>query len=211
MKASETRFDAVIFDMDGVLIDARNWHFEALNEALSLFGEQISVDEHLERFDGLPTRIKLEMLTNEGRLPAHVHRIVSQVKQERTLRIASQQNKPDLQHLILIGWLRSRGVKVAVATNSIRLTTQQMLQSASLLKEMSAVVTNEDVLSPKPAPDVYLECARIMSVDPKRCLVVEDNEAGVAAANNAGMEVIRVEGPSMVSLNLVRDYFEVGV
>ena len=64
---------AVIFDMDGVLIDAREWHYEALNRALRLFGMEISRTDHLTTFDGLPTRRKLEMLSSTNGLPVELH------------------------------------------------------------------------------------------------------------------------------------------
>ena len=204
MHDSETRVQAVIFDMDGVLIDAREWHYKALNQALRLFGTEISLAEHLDKFDGLPTRVKLMQLSEEGRLPGHVHQLVNRIKQERTLRIAAQQGKPNLQHLILMGWLKSRGIKLGVATNSIRLTTEFMLQSAGLLDLMDCVLTNEDVERAKPNPDIYLAVASTLGVDPSNCLVVEDSETGVAAAIQARMHVMRVGNPSEVNLGRVR-------
>ena len=68
-----TKIKAIIFDMDGVLIDAKDWHYEALNRALKLFGYNISRYDHLVTFDGLPTRKKLEMLTREHGLPPSLH------------------------------------------------------------------------------------------------------------------------------------------
>ena len=208
MQNSEPRVRAVIFDMDGVLIDAREWHFKALNQALRLFGTEISPAEHLDKFDGLPTRVKLRQLSEEGRLPGHVHQLVNRIKQERTLRIAAQQGRPNLQHLILMGWLKSRGIKLGVATNSIRLTTEFMLQSAGLLDLMDCVLTNEDVERAKPSPDIYLAVASKLGVDPSDCLVVEDSETGVAAAIQAEMHVVRVGNPSEVNLGRVRKAME---
>lgn len=211
MRDSELDIRAVIFDMDGVLIDARGWHFQALNQALKLFGAEITLAEHLDRFDGLPTRVKLTQLSKEGRLPVHVHQLVNRIKQERTLRIAAQQGKPNLQHLILMGWLKSKGIKLGVATNSIRLTTEFMLQSAGLLDLMDCVLTNEDVEKAKPNPDIYLAAASALGVQPGECLVVEDSETGVTAATLAGMKVARVGNPSEVNLWRVRKAMEESV
>ena len=69
-------YSAVLFDMDGVLIDARDWHYDALNEALRLFGVEISRTEHLSRFNGLSTKKKLEMLSSDGVIPPELHRTV---------------------------------------------------------------------------------------------------------------------------------------
>lgn len=60
------KIKAVLFDMDGVLVEAKDWHYEALNRALDVFGLPISRSEHLSQYDGLPTRTKLKMLTEKG-------------------------------------------------------------------------------------------------------------------------------------------------
>ena len=204
MKPASSEIAAVIFDMDGVLIDAREWHYQALNQALQLFGEKIEIDEHLSRFDGLPTKVKLEMLSREGRLPRHLHGMVNRVKQERTLRIAAQNCTPNLGHLILVGWLKSRGIRVAVATNSVRLTAEFMLNSAGLLGLMDCVQTNEDIERAKPDPSIYLSVSKLLNVPPRNCLVLEDSETGVQAASSAQMIVKRVSGPSEVNLASIR-------
>ena len=72
---------AILFDMDGVLIDARSWHYEALNLALGHFGYKISLESHLLTFDGLPTKDKLEILSKTIDLPRGLHEIVSSLKQ----------------------------------------------------------------------------------------------------------------------------------
>ena len=76
------KIKAVIFDMDGVLIDAKDWHYEALNRALELFGYTISRYDHLVTYDGLPTRKKLEMLTKERDLPKELHSFINEMKQQ---------------------------------------------------------------------------------------------------------------------------------
>ena len=72
---------AVIFDMDGVLIDATDWHYHALNEALSLFGLEISRELHTYKYDGFPTKTKLNILVKEGVLPKELVSFVSELKQ----------------------------------------------------------------------------------------------------------------------------------
>ena len=71
---------AVLFDMDGVLIDAREWHYDALNRALSLFGHDIDRYSHLTAYDGLPTRKKLEMLSIDKGLPRGLHKFINSMK-----------------------------------------------------------------------------------------------------------------------------------
>ena len=96
------KYDAVIFDMDGVLVDATDWHYEALNEALHPFGYSIPINLHLERFNGLSTKSKLEILSSEYGLPRELHNLISETKQDRTQRIAYQKCYPNPSHLILL-------------------------------------------------------------------------------------------------------------
>ena len=202
-----SRIRAVVFDMDGVLIDARDWHFRALNDALEIFGTHISYDEHLDRFNGLPTREKLRILTDEGRLPQHVHSVINAVKQERTLREAAKLCFPRIEHLLLLAWLRARGLQVGVATNSIRQSASTMLQFGGVLPFLDCLITNEDVERAKPAPDIYERACLQLGVMPSETLVVEDHDVGVTAARAAGCRVVRVEGPEDVTISLLSGEF----
>jgi len=202
---------AVIFDMDGVLIDAREWHYEALNDALGLFGLAISREDHLTKFDGLPTRDKLAMLTQDEGLPVELHKVINAIKQERTLRIAAASCYPQAHHLILLATLRRQGVKIGLATNSIRQTTEAMLGHAGILEFFDVVVTNEDVKRAKPDPEVYLTAMRMLGVQARETLVVEDNPHGVAAAKASGATVCIVADPSEVHTETLRRYFGVGL
>lgn len=199
----------VIFDMDGVLIDAREWHYQALNDALAIFDAEISREEHLGRFNGLPTKVKLQQLTEAGRLPLHLHAVVEEIKQERTLREAARLCFPRVEHLLMMSWLSSINIKIGVATNSIRRTSTTMLEFAGLLESLDVVVTNEDVENAKPAPDIYLRAAESIGLSPNEILVVEDHEYGVRAATSAGCHVIRVSGIEDVSAPLLEPYFTV--
>jgi beta-phosphoglucomutase len=191
---------AVIFDMDGVLIDARDWHFQALNEALGLFGFRIEEKLHDSQFDGLPTRIKLDILSREFGLPRSLHPIIQEVKQNRTLRIAAEKCFPSTQHLLLLGRLKHEGLKIGVATNSIRQTAEYMLEYAGISKYLDSLVTNEDVSHPKPDPEIYQMTCSLLQVEPRETLVFEDNENGIRAATLAGCQVVEVASPAEVDL-----------
>jgi beta-phosphoglucomutase len=92
------KIKAVLFDMDGVLIDAKDWHYEALNQALSLFGMEISRYDHLVTYDGLPTKKKLEMLTLERGLPRALHNFINDMKQEFTFQLGYAKCKLTFNH-----------------------------------------------------------------------------------------------------------------
>jgi HAD superfamily hydrolase (TIGR01509 family) len=194
---------AILFDMDGVLIDARDWHFDALNEALRIFGVEISRSDHLSRFNGLSTRKKLDMLTSEGVIPSELHEAIQSIKQDRTLRIAAQMCFPIVSHQVLITRLKALGIKVGLVTNSIRKSSEFMLEYAGLLKFMDVVITNEDVLEGKPNPAGYLLAMQRLGVLPSETVVIEDGEYGILAAEAAGATVIKVNDPFEVSLELL--------
>ena len=199
-------YSAVIFDMDGVLIEAREWHYEALNEALGIFGASIARAEHLARFDGLPTKVKLRMLTEDKRISEALIPLIESVKQERTLRAAARLCFPRIEHLIMISDLKRRGLKLGVATNSIRLTATQMLNFAGIFDSLDSLVTNEDVKQAKPDPEIYILTCKRLGVDPSRVLVVEDNQYGVDAAKAAGCDVLQISDPEDLNLQLLEPY-----
>ena len=195
--------DTVLFDMDGVLIDATEWHYDALNEALGIFGFVIGREEHIARFNGMTTRNKLEILSLEKGLPRELHEIISEVKQDRTLRIAARECFPTAAHLILLSALKNKGMKVGVVTNSIRMTTEFMLQYSGVAKFLDVLVTNEDVENPKPAPDGYLLAMKKLDSNPAKTVVVEDGMHGIQAAKAAGARVVEVRDPGDVSLEIL--------
>lgn len=188
--------------MDGVLIEAKEWHYRALNIALRHFGEEISRDEHESRFDGLPTRVKLEMLSEERGFPRSLHKVVSKIKQIETLRLAAENSKVNMQHIRLLEKLRKRGLKLGVATNSIRLTTEVFLELAGVRDYFEVVTTNEDVVKSKPSPDVYSTTCQKLSVKPNFALAIEDSTYGVISASDAGCHVMKVNSPSELTVKI---------
>ena len=198
-------YKAIAFDMDGVLIDARDWHYEALNYALGVFGYNISRASHEEEFDGLPTRDKLNILSEKMGLPRSLHSLINQLKQQETLRIAAVRCRPVFQHEYLLQRLKSSGYRLAVVTNSIRRSTEMMLENASVLQFLDVVVTNEDVAEAKPHPQPYLKACELLGFAPSEVLVVEDNLNGIRSAKAAGCDVVEVRDPSFVRWSLIKD------
>ena len=196
---------AVVFDMDGVLIDAREWHFLALNQVLQPLGIAISENDHLEKYDGLSTKVKLQMLSADLGLPVELHAIINKVKQDRTLRLANQFCYPNFRHQILLSRLRAENVKIGLVTNSIRQTTMFMLERANVFDFLEVVVTNEDVKNAKPDPEGYLLCCEKLQLKPEQVLVVEDGSYGIEAAKRAGCKVLKVDSPDDVSLELLSE------
>ncbi|NGM50242.1 HAD family phosphatase [Caulobacter sp. 602-2] len=183
---------AVLFDMDGVLIDAKDWHYEALNSALRHFGMEISRDEHLSIYDGLPTRKKLEILTRARRLPQKLHGFLNDLKQQYTVALTTERCRPMFHHQMALSQLKRDGYKLAVCSNSIRRTVELMMELSKLSEYLDFTLSNEDVPKPKPAPDIYDAAIKRLGLEPHECLIVEDNDHGIAAARASGAHVLVV-------------------
>ena len=193
------KFDAVVFDMDGVLIDAVEWHYLAFNNCLKLFGVSIDVNEHAEVFDGIPTSMKLKLLPEKRGFPQRLHPLVAALKQRNTMKIIADLCTPTFEHEYLLSRLKEAGYSVGLASNSIRSTIQLMLNNAALIDYFDVIVSNEDVIHPKPSPDPYLKACSDLGVDPARTLVIEDNQNGIQSALEAGCKVHAVNSPREVT------------
>ena len=186
------KIKAILFDMDGVLIEAKDWHYEALNEALKLFGSEISLYDHLVTFDGLPTKDKLNMLTSVGKIPKELHPIINKMKQKHTMRMILNKCKPLFAHQYALSKLHSEGYKMAVCSNSIRKSVEVMIQQAGLDKYFEFYVSNEDVSKGKPNPEMYSKAMDKMNLKPEECLILEDNENGIKAAKASGGHLLKI-------------------
>ena len=193
------KIEAILFDMDGVLIDARDWHYEALNLALSPFGLEIDRDAHLATYDGLPTRTKLDMLTKSRGLPRNLHGFVNKMKQKYTVDMVRQRCHPVFQHQYALSQLKAAGYKIAVCSNSIRQSLELMMQRAGLDRFIDVMLSNEDVTKPKPDPEMYLTAMSRLGLKPPQCIIVEDNEHGIRAAKASGARVLVVSNPDDVT------------
>ncbi|MDP4025841.1 HAD family phosphatase [Methylobacterium sp. NEAU 140] len=192
---------AVVFDMDGVLIDAKDWHYEALNRALQHFGMEISRADHLTTFDGLPTRRKLEMLTVTENLPVELHGFLNKLKQIYTLEIVSTRCRPTFAHEFALSRLKARGLRLAVASNSVRESVAIMMERANLAAHLDLTLSNEDVSKAKPDPEIYTTALARLGVRADETLIVEDNEHGIRAARASGCHLLVVRSVADVTLS----------
>lgn len=190
---------AVIFDMDGVLIEAKDWHYEALNKALGLFGYEISRYEHLTSYDGLPTKTKLKRLTMEKGLPEYLHSFINEMKQQYTMNMIHAYCRPRFNHEYALSRLKAEGYKLAVGSNSIRNTIDVMMEKANLQQYLDFTLSNQDVSQPKPNPEIYLKAIQRLGFKPEECLIVEDNENGIRAALASGAHLLAVKSVDEVN------------
>ena len=196
---------AVIFDMDGVLVEAKDWHYEALNKALRLFGYEITREEHLTSYDGLPTKAKLKMLTEEKGLPAELHSFINEMKQQYTVSMIFQYCRPNFRHEYALSCLHHEGYKLAVCSNSIRMTIDLMMQKCALQKYLDFTLSNQDVIKSKPDPEIYDKAISMLGVSPQECLIVEDNQNGIKAALASGAHLLKVDTVDDVNYDNIRN------
>lgn len=184
----------VIFDLDGVLIDSREMHYEALNCALRnvSWDYVINREEHLSLYDGLPTSKKLSMLTERKGLPVDKHQQIWEDKQKATFEIFSElEHDYELMHYFQ--QLKQRGYQVAVASNSIRNTVKLVLLKLGILEFIDYYVSNEDVTRNKPFPEMYWKCMTACNALPKDTIIFEDSHIGRQGALDSGATLIAIE------------------
>jgi beta-phosphoglucomutase-like phosphatase (HAD superfamily) len=194
---------AVVFDLDGVLVDATEWHYEALNRALSLFGYTISRYEHMSTYNGLPTRKKLEMLSVEKGLPVALHGLVNRVKQVYTREEILTKCRPVFEKEYMLSRLKSEGYRLAVASNAIRDSVELMVRQSGLHDYFEFLISNEDVKRAKPDPEIYHKAIARLGCRPEEIVIVEDAPHGIESARKAGGHVCEVSGYTEV------DYFRI--
>lgn len=185
---------AIIFDLDGVLVDATEWHYEALNRALALFGYNISRYQHVTAYNGLPTRKKLEMLSVEKGFPRGLQSLVNKIKQKYTREEILRSCTPVFEKEFMVHQLKRDGYKLGVCSNSIRESVELMLRGSGILELFDCVLSNEDVKQPKPDPEMYLAAFQRLGVKPEEAMVVEDAPHGIEAARRSGAVLCEVSG-----------------
>ena len=191
------RTKLVIFDLDGVLVEAKNIHFDALNEAL---GEKYAISwaEHLSTYDGLKTNQKLEMLSERKGLPTELHTKIWEGKQKLTLQMLKEL-KPNQTLQSVMNALVEDGYKIAVCSNSIRKTVLTVLSKLGIMEFMDYIISNEDVQNSKPHPEMYWRAISKMGCLPEETLIVEDSPYGLLAASRSNAHVLRVKNPQEVT------------
>jgi HAD superfamily hydrolase (TIGR01509 family) len=197
----------IIFDLDGVLVEAKNIHYEALNKALGDYA--ISWNEHLSTYDGLKTYQKLNMLTDLKDLPVEQHQRIWEDKQNYTLEMLKEL-KPNKTLQSVMEAFSSDGYKLAVASNSIRKTVVTVLAKLGIIEYMDLIISNEDVVNSKPHPEMYWTVMSKMKCLPEETLIVEDSPYGLLAAARSKSYILRVKNPQEVTyLNIFNKLKEI--
>jgi HAD superfamily hydrolase (TIGR01509 family) len=182
--------EAVLFDMDGLLLDTEAVYAEALQAAARSMDVVLPI-EFCHSTSGIPGSQRRLMIQNfcGPAFPIDDFNKHFSVQVGRLLETGIP-TKPGV--VTLLDFLDARGLKLAVATSAARTTAERHLGRAGLLDRFTALATRDDVARAKPHPDVYLEAARRLEVAPERCIAFEDSDTGLTAAHAAGTMAIMV-------------------
>ena len=194
---------AIIFDLDGVLVDTKKIHFEALNLALKKFSySEITFEDHIKIFDGLPTNEKLKILNKKINLPKKNFSKINRYKQKITSEILKKRIKKNLK-LINIFKKLHKNYKIAVATNAVNSTLKICLEKIGISKFVNFKLSNEDINFPKPNPEIYLRIFVKFGIYPSEALIVEDSHYGREAAISSGAKLLPIKKIEELSMKKI--------
>ena len=184
------KYDALIFDCDGTLADTMPAHYTTWKEVLSRHGIPFS----LERFyslGGVPAKEVVDIVAGEAGVRVDVTAVAEE--KDRAFMDCLDTVQPVESVAAVAREFRGR-IPMAVATGSHRELAEKTLELIGMAGWFDTIVSAEDVVNPKPAPDIFLEAARRLGIEPDRCCVYEDADLGILGARKAGMDVVDVRG-----------------
>jgi beta-phosphoglucomutase len=201
------KIECVLFDLDGVLVDACEWHYRALNNALyDILGIKISRQDHESKYNGLPTKIKLQMLNVEE---LHFKKIWD-LKQKYTVDIIKSNLILLSDKIELHKYLKNNNIKICCVTNSIKDTAELMLSLSGQLQYIDLLVTNENIKNNKPDPECYNYAIKKIKCDPKYSICVEDSNTGILAAQSSLIKNLwKVKNSTEVNLINFKNYIKI--
>ena len=178
---------AVIFDMDGVIIDSEPIHFEVDMQTMREFGVNISKDE-LNKYVGTTNEYMLNDLINKYKIQKSIKEIL-EYKMELTIRRIKETKINAISGIpeLLIS-LKHNNIKTAIGSSSPKELIITVIEKFQLGKYFDCIVSGDEVKEGKPKPYIYLEVSKRIGVNPEECIVIEDSRNGVLAAKNAGMK-----------------------
>lgn len=198
----------IVVDLDGVIIDSREIHYKALNMALEEISPEyiISKEEHLAKYDGHPTKYKLNLLTKEKGLSSDLYDQVWRRKQDLTQHVILSEFTQDNRIINIFKELKLQGYKIYCASNSIWETVKNALLTKGFLPYIDYFISNEEVKVGKPSPDIYFRCFERARLNPKEVLICEDSPVGRQAAYSSGGYVCPIEDVNDFTLEKVLNY-----
>lgn len=200
----------ICFDLDGVLCETKQIHFESLNKAISEVapGLEITESEHNLVYNGLPTKRKLELLSSQKGLNEKFHKEIYQKKQAYTEHFVRKLICPDdyKQQTQALRKLKNNGYLLACCSNAINSSVLTMLECSVGIEHFNVIYSNEYVTYPKPNCEIYLRAMAYMGCAPHETLIIEDSTVGLQAARDSGAHVMPVKGPEDIDADSIMEF-----
>jgi HAD superfamily hydrolase (TIGR01509 family) len=197
---------AIFFDLDGVLVNTRELHYEAFRDALYEVCPSYSMSwyTHEKELDGLSTKRKLQILMNKGILSKEEAETVWNRKQFLTNERLPNYVSVNTGLRKTLQALQGQGLRLVCVSNSVRKTVRATLEALGIIDLFETYFGNDDVREPKPSSQIYLYAFQQTKVEPKEVLIVEDSPPGRQAAFASGAFVLEVETADDVTLELLQ-------
>lgn len=180
---------AIIFDLDGVLVDAVELHQDAFLEAIKPHFN-LTKEEHMKDYNGLSTKQKLEKF----RCNAELAEKIWNKKQEITFKLIKEKIKPIKEVQETIQKIKEMKIPFAICSNDIRKSVELFLQTAKI-DSYEFSLSNEDVAKPKPHPEMYMKAIKKFGFNESEILIVEDSPTGLFSALSSGAMVCQIKNP----------------
>ncbi len=189
-------YEAVVFDLDGVIINSEPIHMEIMNDIVRQYGDQIERKDYDENFVGKCEQDCWGQIKSRYEIPYSTEELIEQYVEGITRYFETTENPPVVPWVReLIEMIRAKGMKAGVASSSSKKNILLSLSSAGLKERFDVWESAEDAGRGKPAPDVYLNACAALGVDPQKCIAIEDSEPGVQAAKAAGLFTVGLQNP----------------
>ncbi len=184
------QFDAVIFDMDGVIVDSEPYHDQSFLEVWKEMGYGDCHGMHFPDFYGRSDRVLWKTFIEKHHPPQSIEELIG-LREERLIQLLRDE-QPIFDGVPELGQCLAKRFPLAVGSGSAHRIIDEVLAMRDLRRYFRCTVSSEDVEQPKPAPDIFLLAAKRLGVEPAKCCVIEDTVSGVLAGKAAGMTVLAI-------------------
>ena len=185
---------AVIFDMDGVIVDSEKTYLEIERQMYDELGIPVSQEEH-RHFIGAAERSMWQYMKDKYKIPAETRTLVEEERKRFMSRLDTPGGIPLMPGILeLLETLADKGIPCLVASSSSREIVEKVLRIFRIRHFFKDITGGDEVTHSKPAPDIFLDAAAKAGMEPEHCLVIEDSANGIRAARSAGMKVIALPG-----------------